>query len=162
MSSEETPPTKHAHDYLSFCVGEQDFCLNIRHVREIRSKSPFTPLPHAPNYMRGVINLRGTVLPIMDLACRLGMIEAPDNPRSVIIVVQGGAGLIGLLVSAVSDILSISMSDLKPLPVQTDQNGIPFLQALALLERGLIKLLNLEAVLSASSNQPTDDLHSTA
>jgi len=150
MSTNASPPTKHALDYLSFRVGEQDFCLDINSVREIRSGSPVTPLPHAPDYMRGVINLRGTVLPIMDLACRLGMAHAPDDPRSVIIVVEGSTGPIGLLVRAVSDILSISMSDLRPLPAQADQSGIAFLQSLALLERGVIKLLNLEAVLSAN------------
>ena len=75
-------------------------------VREIRGWTPATALPHAPAYVRGVINLRGSVLPIVDLAERLGFPQTEATQRHVIIVVQVDAQIVGLLVDAVSDILS--------------------------------------------------------
>src|SRR5262245_2295329 len=103
--------THAAHDrreLIAFCIGEQEYAVDIMSVREIRGCSPATPLPQTPDYMRGVINLRGAVLPIMDLAKRLGLPVSELSARSVIIVVKVGERVIGLLVDAVSDILSIT------------------------------------------------------
>ena len=86
----------------------QEFCIDIMSVREIRGWTPATALPHAPAYVRGVINLRGSVLPIVDLAERLGFPPTDASARQVIIVVQVGAQIVGLLVDAVSDILTLT------------------------------------------------------
>ena len=75
-------------ELTSFWTGEQEYCVDIMSVREIRGWSAATPLPQSPNYMRGVINLRGAVLPIMDLAERLDLPPTQPSERSVIIVVQ--------------------------------------------------------------------------
>ena len=85
-------------------------------VREIRGWTPATPLPHAPSYVRGVINLRGAVLPIIDLAARLGFLPTEPTARQVIIVVQVGTQMIGLLVDAVSDILTRRPTTIQPTP----------------------------------------------
>ncbi len=154
MTLDATPDEISTRDYLSFCVGEQDFCLDISHVREIRSGAPVTPLPQAPAYIRGVINLRGTVLPIIDLARRLGMGALPDDPRAVIVVVESETGPVGLLVKAVSDILSISQADMKAIPNTAGDYAASFLKALTVLERGLVKVMNLDAVLAVSVDQP--------
>jgi purine-binding chemotaxis protein CheW len=86
-------------------------------VREIRGWTRATPLPHAPDFVRGVINLRGTVLPVVDLSVRLGMAPVMGDARNVIIVVQMGAQTAGLLVDAVSDILNLPRTDLQPPPI---------------------------------------------
>ena len=75
-------------EFVAFRVGAQEFCIDIMGVREIRGWTPATPLPHAPAYVRGVINLRGAVLPIVDLAMRFGIGLTEPTARSVIIVVQ--------------------------------------------------------------------------
>ncbi len=77
-------------------------------VREIRGWTPATALPRAPGFVRGVINLRGVVLPIIDLADRLGFAPAEPTPRHVIIVAQTGRQIVGLLVDAVSDIIAMA------------------------------------------------------
>jgi purine-binding chemotaxis protein CheW len=93
-------------------------------VREIRGWTEPTPLPHAPAHVRGVINLRGTVLPVIDLAHRLGMAPLTGNARNVIIVVQAGDQLTGLLVDAVSDIIVLPKSSLQQPPsVASGQTG---------------------------------------
>jgi purine-binding chemotaxis protein CheW len=104
-------PKSHVTDrreLISFRIGEQEFCVDIMAVREIRGWTPATPLPQSPSFINGVINLRGAVLPIMDLAARLGFATSVTSARSVIIVVKVGERMIGLLVDAVSDILMIT------------------------------------------------------
>lgn len=75
-------------ELISFRIGAQEFCVDIMAVREIRGWTPATPLPHSPAYVRGVINLRGAVLPIVDLAERLGLPPSTPTQRHVIIVAQ--------------------------------------------------------------------------
>ena len=94
-------------ELLSFRVADQEYSVDIMSVREIRGWTRATSLPHAPDYVRGVINLRGSVLPVVDLATRLGIEAGEPNERSVIIVVDVGGRTVGLRVDAVSDILSI-------------------------------------------------------
>jgi len=103
-------------EFIAFCIGDQEFCVDIMSVREIRGWSPATPLPQTPEYMRGVINLRGAVLPIMDLATRLGLVSNEPSERSVIIVTRIGERTIGLLVDAVSDILSVTQDMIQATP----------------------------------------------
>ena len=102
-------------ELLSFLVGGQDYCIDIMSVREIRGGTRATPLPHAPHFMRGVINLRGTVLPIMDLSSRLDLDAEIDSDRNVIIVVADGERTVGLMVDAVSDILAVPEDDFSAL-----------------------------------------------
>src|ERR1700684_2210346 len=89
-----------ARELISFRVGAQEFCVDIMAVREIRGWTAATALPQSPTYVRGVINLRGAVLPIVDLAARLGFASADPTARHVIIVTQIGDQLVGLLVDA--------------------------------------------------------------
>jgi len=73
-------PSGHGRELISFRIGAQEFCIGVAVVREIRGWTQATPLPHAPSYVRGVINLRGTVLPIIDLAERLGLPASEPTP----------------------------------------------------------------------------------
>lgn len=103
-------------DLITFRVGTQDFCIEAHEVREIRGWTPETRLPSAPPYVRGVINLRGTILPVVDLAVRLGMTATDYTTRSAVIVVSSGSRLVGLLVDAVCDIVEASEDGLQPTP----------------------------------------------
>lgn len=105
-----------SRELIAFRIGDQEFCVNIMSVREIRGWTPATPLPHSPHYVMGVINLRGAVLPIMDLSLRLGMKPAEPTARHVIIVAQVKSRIVGLLVDAVSDILTVNDADIQPTP----------------------------------------------
>lgn len=114
MSNDE--PADGQLELISFRIADQEFCLDIMAVREIRGWAPATPLPHSPAYVRGVINLRGAVLPILDLKARLGLGACEPSARSVIIVVHAGARLVGLLVDAVSEILAADLAAVQPTP----------------------------------------------
>ncbi|MCR8725044.1 chemotaxis protein CheW [Frigidibacter sp. ROC022] len=115
----ETPPQAadpDVRELVTFRVAGQDFCMDIMSVREIRGWTPSTALPHAPDHVRGVINLRGAVVPIVDLAQRLGLGPVSPTARHVIIIARLGAQTVGLLVEAVSDILTVPLAAIQPTP----------------------------------------------
>ena len=116
MADIKTRTDRGVREYITFRVGTQYFCVDIMSVREIRGWTPATTLPHAPGFVRGVINLRGIVLPIVDLAERLGLIPAVPTARHVIIVAQTARQIIGLLVDAVSDIIAQPAESVQATP----------------------------------------------
>jgi purine-binding chemotaxis protein CheW len=136
-------------ELLSFRVAEQEYSVDIMSVREIRSWTRATSLPHAPDYVRGVINLRGSVLPVVDLAIRLGIQSGDPNERSVIIVLDLGGRTVGLRVDAVSDILSIPASDLQTPPELLVEQSGSFIRALTIVEGRMIRVLDVRKVLPA-------------
>ena len=133
--------------FIAFCIGEQEFCVDIMSVREIRGWAPATPLPQTPDYVCGVINLRGAVLPIMELATRLGLQANEPTVRSVIIVVSTGGRTIGLLVDAVSDILSVTQDIIQPTPDVACDRVKTFVRGLISMDGRMISLIGLERVL---------------
>lgn len=137
-------------ELLAFRLGEQEFCVDIMSVREIRGWTHATPLPFSPNHLKGVINLRGTVLPVIDLAVRLGMAPVAGDERNVIIVVSVNGHTAGLLVDAVSDILSIADSELQAPPDLGDDDKANCISALTLVDDRLIRLLDLNTVLPSA------------
>ncbi|MCQ8783648.1 chemotaxis protein CheW [Mangrovibrevibacter kandeliae] len=146
MSNEEKSGAK-VHELIAFKIGEQDFCIDIKSVREIRSFTAATPLPHAPAFVTGVINLRGTVLPIVDLADRLGFQPTQPHARSAIIVVKVQEQLIGLLVDGVSSILTVSDDLLQPTPDVASELSRSFVNAVMAVEGQMVSLLTAEAIL---------------
>lgn len=147
MTDEPTAHSPERRELISFRVGDQEYCVNIMAVREIRGWSPATVLPQTPGYMRGVINLRGAVLPIMDLACRLGMSVIEPTVRSVFIVVQAGDRTVGLLVDAVSDILSINDDMVQPTPDVACDAVRSFVRGIISIEGRMISEISLDRIL---------------
>jgi purine-binding chemotaxis protein CheW len=138
-----------ACEFIAFRIGAQEFCIDIMSVREIRGWTPATALPHAPSYVRGVINLRGSVLPIVDLAERLGFPATEAAERQVIIVVQVGSQIIGLLVDAVSDILTQSTDNIQPTPDVATDVVREFVRGVLAIEGRMIGLIELDSVMAA-------------
>jgi len=140
-------PTR--RELLVFRVGRQEFGIDAMRVREIRGQTQATALPRAPPYIRGVINLRGAVLPIVDLALRLGLPGPAPSARNVIIVVQIAEQQVGLLVDAVSDILTAFDADLQPAPEVASELVRVFVRGLLPVGARMISLMSLEQVLPA-------------
>jgi len=141
----QLPPER--RELIAFCIDDQEYCVDIMSVREIRGWSPATPLPQTPDYIRGVINLRGAVLPIMDLAERIGLPPTQPSVRSVIIVVKVGERLMGLLVDAVSDILTISEDVIQATPDVACDRVKAFVRGLISMEGRMISEIALERLL---------------
>jgi purine-binding chemotaxis protein CheW len=138
-------------ELLTFRLGDQEYSLDIMCVREIRGWTKTTPLPHAPKHMKGVINLRGTVLPVMDLAERLGMAPRKHTDRNVIIVVKHKESMTGLLVDAVSDIIALTENDLQPPPDMTPNAPAGVIKALTLLDDRMIRVLDLSNIIETET-----------
>jgi len=134
------------NELIAFRIGDQEFCVNIMAVREIRGWTPATAMPHSPSYMIGVINLRGAVLPIIDLSGRLGMKPTDPTARHVIIVAQVHRKMVGLLVDAVSDILTVKDDDIQPTPEISSDLQRQFARGILSIEKRMICLIELEAL----------------
>jgi purine-binding chemotaxis protein CheW len=134
-------------ELISFRIGEQEFCVDIMEVREIRGWTPATALPQAPPFVRGVINLRGAVLPIVDLGARLGLGTADPTARHVIIVAQVQNQIVGLLVDAVSDILTVTDEDIQPTPDVASDMVRNFVRGLLAIEGRMVSFISLDRVL---------------
>ncbi|MEO1015758.1 MAG: chemotaxis protein CheW [Pseudomonadota bacterium] len=147
MTDQSDEPTSAAQELVSFRVAGQKYCVDIMSVREIRGWTQATPIPHAPPFVRGVINLRGAVLPIVDLAARLGQDPTEPTARHAIIVVQMKDQLVGVLVESVSDILSIDGQNVQPTPeVASDVDG-GFVRGVIALEDEMIRYIDLMKVM---------------
>ena len=149
MTTQTTQPNL---ELLTFQIAEQEYSLDIMSVREIRGWTRATPLPHAPSYMKGVINLRGTVLPVMDLSQRLGLKTREQTERNVIIVVSNQDVMTGLLVDAVSDIIALTQNDLQPPPEVQNSASSNVVSALTLIDDRMIRVLDLDSVVSTSES----------
>jgi purine-binding chemotaxis protein CheW len=135
-------------EYVAFRVADQSFCVDIMTVREIRGWSAETRVPQSPAYVRGVTNLRGAILPIIDAAIRLGLPSAGPSARSVTIVLQHGERLAGLLVDEVSDIVTVAAGDIQPTPDLASSAGDGFVCGLISMNGELISKVSVERLLS--------------
>jgi len=116
MSFEERRKSMKKIEFITFSIGEQDFCMDIVLVREIRGWSKVTTLPRSPADVLGVMNLRGAVVPIVDLSARLGLGRYDATDRDVIIITLIGDQTVGFVVTAVSDIVELSHDNIQPMP----------------------------------------------
>jgi purine-binding chemotaxis protein CheW len=131
-------------DLISFRVAQQEFCIEVMSVREVRGWTPVTPLPNAPSYVCGMVNLRGAVLPVVDLGARIGLPPAEPTGRHVIIVTWIGEQLVGLLVDAVCDIVSASDEMIQPTPEVACDTVSALVKGVMPLEGRMISLIQLE------------------
>ena len=134
-------------ELLTFQLADQEYSLDIMSVREIRGWTRATPLPHAPKFMKGVINLRGTVLPVMDLAQRLGLAAREQNDRNVIIVVKHEETMTGLLVDAVSDILTSDHVEFHATPEVASGTAKQFVKGVLANAERMIRLLDVATIM---------------
>jgi purine-binding chemotaxis protein CheW len=153
MSSVTKNLSQGVRELIAFRIGDQEFCVSIMTVREIRGWTKTTPMPHSPGYMMGVINLRGEVLPIIDLSRRLGMRSAEPTERHVIIVVQVKDKMVGLLVDAVSDILTVTSDNIQPTPEVSSDMERTFARGILSIDRRMICLIELDALVQGSESE---------
>jgi purine-binding chemotaxis protein CheW len=133
-------------EILAFRLGEQEFCVKTTAIREIRGWGPATPIPHAPADVVGVMNLRGTVIPIIDLALKLGMKTTVATERSAIVVAEINGTALGLVVDSVSDILTVDASLLQPVPNMNVPGGTSYSDGIIAQQNSMICFLNLERI----------------
>lgn len=141
--------------FITFQSGEQEFGADIMAIREIRGWTHTTALPHAPDYVMGVINLRGVVLPVIDLKARLQRGGTEPDQKHVVVVVKAAERTIGLLVDAVSDILTVTAADIQPIPELARDTQAEFVEGIAVLDTRMVTILSMERLAASLVGEPT-------
>jgi purine-binding chemotaxis protein CheW len=134
--------------YITFTIGDEEYGVDIMSVREIKGWSDTTMLPNTPDHMRGVLNLRGIIVPIFDLRCRFSLGLTETTPLHVIVIIDIGDRLIGILVDTVSDILSIDSSEIRAVPKMGSQIDEEYLTGLVTVNERMVALLDSEKLFS--------------
>lgn len=139
--------------YLTFTLAEEEYGIGILKIKEIIGMLPITSVPQTPDFVKGVINLRGKVIPVMDLRLRFGMPSIDYTERTCIIVVEiaGNSGtiLIGIVVDAVSEVLNIKGDDIEKTPTFGTKLNTDYILGMAKMEGGVKILLDIDRVLSS-------------
>jgi purine-binding chemotaxis protein CheW len=138
---------------VSFAIGNEEFGVNILKVQEINKLTQITKVPNAPYFVEGVINLRGKVIPIIDLRTRLGMPKKEHDKNTRIIVVEIEGKTIGFIVDSVSEVLRIPKSITEPPPDIVAGINAEYITAVAKLENRLLILLDLDKILSVEEKK---------
>ena len=149
-------------EFISFAIGDDQYGVDIMAVREIKEWSNVTQLPKQPEYVRGVLNLRGVVMPIIDLRCRFGQGLTETTPTSIIIIVQIGERQVGLLADRVLDIVSFEREKIQPVPRTTQGASSDFLSGLVTHDNIMIALIDLANLLASSADHETEGLREHA
>jgi purine-binding chemotaxis protein CheW len=139
--------------YLTFSLGREEYGIGILKIKEIIGMMPITSVPRTPAFVKGVINLRGKVIPVMNLRLKFGMEEIPQTERTCIIVVETrgirGAVLIGIVVDSVSEVLNIKSGEIEETPVLGAELDTDYILGMAKMNGGVKILLDIDRVLSA-------------
>lgn len=160
--SGEPAPAEQTAQYLTFTVGKEMFGLGILAVKEIIEYQSLTMVPMMPAVIRGVINLRGAVVPVMDLSVRFGMPPAEVNKRSCIVILElgldGERQIIGALVDAVNQVLEIPSSEIEPAPNFGTKLRRDFIRGMGKLNGKFVVLLDAERVLTFEEAEALQEL----
>jgi len=141
-----------AGKYLTFRLGREEFGIRVMQVREIMGLLEITPVPHTPEYVKGVINLRGKVIPVICLRSKFSLSPAEYTARTSIIVVQvdGGKMLAGVIVDAVSEVLNVASADIEDAPDFGSGAETSYLLGMAKIKGSIKILLDIDQVVMAS------------
>jgi purine-binding chemotaxis protein CheW len=153
---------KRAGKYLAFRLGKEDFAIEVLKVREIVGIQDITSVPQMPGYVKGVINLRGRVIPVVDLRLKFGLPEREYTQRTCIIVVQVHSGGVpiqsGLIVDEVSEVLNLAAGEIEDTPDFGEDVGTPYLLGMAKAKDSVKMLLDIDQVLANSETMSLEGL----
>lgn len=147
-----------AQQLLTFTVEQEEYGVDIMTVREIKGWTETTRLPNSPQYLRGVMNLRGLIIPIFDMRTRFSLGTTEATPKHVVIILAVGERNIGILVDTVSDILDVNTDDVKPAPTTDTRVDAAFISGLISLEDRMVILLDVDKLFDTQQIEDAMDL----
>lgn len=152
-------------EFLTFTLGDENYGLEIMKVKEIRGYEPVTKIANAPTYVKGVLNLRGDIVPIIDLRLKFNVGEATYNEFTIVIMLHVQDRIVGIVVDAVSDVINLGTDDVRPPPEFGVAFDSAYLYGLAQVGEQMVILLNIEALITSnelglfdSTAQVTEDV----
>lgn len=135
-------------EYVTFTLNDELYAFNALHVQEIIELTTVTKVPHLPGYLKGVINLRGTIIPVVDLKEKFGMSGGEYKKHTCIIVTEFSRGVMGLIVDTVSDILNMSNAEISAAPDFGSSINTEFISGMGKAGESLVLVLNVDKVLT--------------
>jgi purine-binding chemotaxis protein CheW len=136
-------------EYLSFVLGDAQYCIDILKVQEIRTYEPPTRIANTPAFIKGVINLRGNIVPIIDLRVKFGLTEQRYDTQTVVIVLNVAKRTIGVVVDGVSDVIAVPASEIKPPPELAGALDTQYLQGLATVAGQMMIIIDIERLMTS-------------
>jgi purine-binding chemotaxis protein CheW len=145
------PAAEARTELLGFMLSNEEYALDILEIKEIVRLQPVTPVPRSPAWLKGIVTLRGVIVPIFDLRSRLGLEEIPYGADTRIVVVNRGEELAGLVVDSITQVVRIDAGAVEPPPQTIGGVEAEFLRGVARYRDRLVILLNLDRVLEVAS-----------
>ncbi len=139
--------------YLTFHIAEEEYAIGILRVREIIQYETITKVPHTPQWIRGVINLRGNVVPVVDLAVKFGLALTEPTPSTCIVIaevmIEDEAAVMGVMADSVSQVIDLRPEQVQPPPAFGTRVHVDFLQGMGQMDRKFVLILDIDRVLTA-------------
>lgn len=142
--------TSNVNEFLSFILGEEHYALDITTVKEIRGYEQVTKIANAPSFIKGVINLRGDIVPIVDLRLKFNVGEATYNQFTIVIMLNVHDRIVGIVVDGVSDVIRLSEEEMLPPPEFGVSFDSKYLHGLADVDENMIILVNIESLITSN------------
>ena len=153
-SSEEST----GHEFLAFTLGAEEYGIDILKVQEIRGYESPTRIANAPEFIKGVINLRGLIVPIVDMRLKFNLGEANYDNLTVVIILNIGGRVVGMVVDSVSDVITLDPEQIKPAPAMTSALDTTYLIGLGTVDQRMLILVDIDKLMSSSEMGLIDEL----
>lgn len=136
-----------ASEYLTFCLGNEEYGIDILKVQELRGYDAVTLIPNAPGFIKGVINLRGIIVPIVDLRIKFNVGSATYDQFTVVIVLNVGGRVVGIVVDSVSDVLTLQPGQVRPAPEFSATLHTGFIRGIGTVDERMLVLIDIESLM---------------
>ncbi|MDI9245623.1 chemotaxis protein CheW [Marinobacter sp. CHS3-4] len=138
-------------EYLTFCLGDEFYAIDILKVQEIQGYGGVTRIAQAPEFVKGVVNLRGTIVPIIDLRARFGIGELTYDEFTIMIILNLEHRIVGIVVDSVSDVLRLSDQDVRPSPTFSASVDTRYIRGLADIDETMVIVLDIDGLMADPS-----------
>lgn len=149
MSSALTSNGAQALEFLAFTIGTEEYGVDIQKVQELRGYDAVTKIANAPDYIKGVVNLRGIIVPIIDMRMKLGMANPGYDQFTVVVILTIGATVMGMVVDSVSDVTTLKPEEIKPAPDMGGSVDARYLIGIGAIEERMLLLVDIERMMTA-------------
>lgn len=153
--------TNSPSEYLTFTLGTEEYGIDILKVQEIRGYDPVTHIANAPEFIKGVINLRGVIVPIIDMRIKFKVGEPTYHEFTVVIIITVLGRIIGMVVDGVSDVVALSPEQIKPTPEMGAALNTDYITGLGTINDQMLILVDIEKLMSSEEMQVMDQAHQT-
>lgn len=138
------------YEFLAFTLGNEEYGIDILKVQEIRGYESPTSIANVPDFIKGIINLRGLIVPIVDMRIKFNLGEAEYHNLTVVIILNIGGRVVGMVVDSVSDVITLSPEQIKPAPAMTNVLDTSYLTGLGAVDDRMLILVDIEKLMSGS------------